>query len=360
MPNPYPLNKERIPMKVRNFMQEFVMREDRPFDSCHASTLLKLKDGGVLTAYFGGSWEKSPDTAIWVSRRCNDSWEPPRVAADVRGIAVWNPVLFRLRDGRIRLFFKAGKEIQDWKTYYADSCDEGETFSGPAELVPGDLSGGRGPVKNKPIRLRNGTVIAPASIERDGLWDAFADISEDDCANWEKSSPVPIRRVLLNQGGSTEAQVIHRPYDRHLLFGKGMIQPALWEDENGQVHMLCRTTSSRIFRSDSADGGHTWSLAYDTGLPNNNSGIDLCRLPNGVLALAYNPRENLPGYYKGPRTPLEIAVSQDNGRTFHHLVTLEDQAGNFAYPAIIADENRIMVTYTWNRERIRYCEFALE
>ena len=65
-------------MKVRNFMQEFVMREDRPFDSCHASTLLKLKDGGVLTAYFGGSWEKSPDTAIWVSRRRNDSWESLR------------------------------------------------------------------------------------------------------------------------------------------------------------------------------------------------------------------------------------------------------------------------------------------
>ena len=347
-------------MDVRNFIQEFVVEDDQPFDSCHASTLLKMNDGGVLTAYFGGFWEKSPDTAIWVSRRRGGVWEYPRVAADIRGIAMWNPVLFRRNDGAIRLFFKVGKEIQDWKTFYVDSWDEGETFSAPAELVPGDLSGGRGPVKNKPIRLKNGTAIAPASIERDGLWDAFADISEDDCVTWRKSAPVPIRRVLLNQGGCTEMQVIHRLYDRNLLFGKGMIQPTLWEDENGQVHMLCRTTSSRIFRSDSLDGGMTWSLAYDMGLPNNNSGIDLCRLSSGVLLLVYNPRENLPGYHKGPRTPLEVAVSLDNGHSFRHLLTLENHDGNFAYPAIIADDRQIMITYTWNRERIRYYSFFLE
>ncbi len=347
-------------MKANGFVQEFVMGEERPFDSCHASTLLKLKDGGVLTAYFGGSWEGSPDTAIWVSRRRNGVWEYPRKAADVRGIPMWNPVLFRLNDGTIRLFFKVGHEIPKWRTCYADSADEGETFSEPAELVPGDLSGGRGPVKNKPIRLRNGAVLAPASVEGDGLWDAFVDISTDGCASWKKSAPVPVRRVLLHQGGSEDLQVVHRPYDPHLLFGMGLIQPTLWEDAEGGVHMLCRTTSSRIFRSDSADGGKTWCLAYDTGLPNNNSGIDLCALQNGLLVLAYNPRENLPNFYKGPRTPLEAAVSLDNGQTFRRVLTLESGAGNFAYPSVIADGNQIMITYTWNRERIRYCSFTLE
>ena len=347
-------------MKAVQVTQEFAVPEDKPFDSCHASTLVELKGGGILVAYFGGSWEKAPDTAIWVSRKRGQAWEYPRVAADIRGVPLWNPVLFRRNDGSIRLFFKAGKEISEWKTYFSDSYDEGESFTPPAELVPGDDSGGRGPVKNKPIRLKNGAVLAPASLEAGGIWDCFVDISADDCVSWTKSAPVPLRRVLLHQGGSTDAQIIHRPYDPHLLFGRGMIQPTLWEDETGGVHMLCRTTSSRIFRSDSLDGGHTWSLAYDTGLPNNNSGIDACVLPDGALVLAYNPRENLPGYYKGPRTPLAAAVSLDQGRTFQPLLTLEDQAGNFAYPAVIAEGNRVMITYTWNRERIRFCSFVLE
>lgn len=344
-------------MKATHVTQEFVTPEERPFESCHASTLLTLKDGGLLAAWFGGSWEKNPDTAVWVSRRRNGVWEPPRVAADIRGVPIWNPVLFRRADGSIRLFFKAGHEIAAWKTWYADSRDEGDTFTAPAELVPGDASGGRGPVKNKPLRLRDGTVLAPASVEADGLWDAFVDISTDDGARWEKSAPVPVRRVLLRQG--VDPQVIHQPYDPHRLFGAGMIQPALWEDRDG-VHMLCRTTSSRIFRSDSADGGRTWSLARDTGLPNNNSGIDLCALPDGTLLLAYNPRENLPGFHKGPRTPLSVALSADGGRSFEPLLTLEDGAGNYSYPAIIAEGNRVMITYTWNRERIRFCSFILE
>ena len=149
-------------MKAVQVTQEFAVPEDKPFDSCHASTLVELKGGGILVAYFGGSWEKAPDTAIWVSRKRGQAWEYPRVAADIRGVPLWNPVLFRRNDGSIRLFFKAGKEISEWKTYFSDSYDEGESFTPPAELVPGDDSGGRGPVKNKPIcvlrapRRRNG------------------------------------------------------------------------------------------------------------------------------------------------------------------------------------------------------------
>ena len=59
--------------------------------------------------------------------------------------------------------------------------------------------------------------------------------------------PVPILLALM----------VDRPYDRHNIYGKGAIQPTLWEDQNGLVHMFLRTTSSRIFRSDSSDGGRT-------------------------------------------------------------------------------------------------------
>lgn len=347
-------------MTIRNFTQEFIMEEDRPFDSAHASTLLPLRDGGVLAAWFGGAWEKTRDVAIWAAKRVNGVWQAPFMVADVRGVPLWNPVLFRRADGTIELFFKVGNEIASWKTYYVLSHDEGETFTPMAELVPGDCSGGRGPVKNKPIRLRSGVVLAPASLEGE-LWDACVDISEDDCETWHMSSLVPIRRVHLGAGGPTNNAAVDRPYNRQFCYGKGLIQPTLWEDEDGAVHMFCRSTSSRIFRSDSLDGGKTWCTAYDTGLPNNNSGIDLARMQDGRIVLVYNPRENLPTYYKGPRTPLEVAVSCDNGETFETLKVLEDEPGNFCYPSVVVTpDNKVMITYTWNRLRIAYCSFTLD
>ena len=36
-------------MKLTDLRQEFLMGEERPFESCHASTLLKLKNGDIPT-----------------------------------------------------------------------------------------------------------------------------------------------------------------------------------------------------------------------------------------------------------------------------------------------------------------------
>jgi predicted neuraminidase len=336
-------------MKVVEFTKEFIIEEDRDFDSAHASTLLQLPGGDILAAWFGGSWEKDPNVAIWAARRRNGVWQKPVMVADTRGIALWNPVLFELTDKTIVLYYKEGATINEWRTLFIQSADGGETWTSPRELVKGDISGGRGPVKNKPIRLKNGNIVAPASLEGE-TWDAFVDISEDDGKTWYASQLVPLRRVGYNP------QMIDRPYNKYYCYGKGIIQPTLWEDENSHLHMLLRSTSSAIFRSDSTDGGKTWCTAYNTGLPNNNSGLDVVKLPDNTLVLAYNPTPNLPNYYKGPRTPLVLSYSKDNGVTWKELYVLEDQPGAYAYPSIICNEdNEIMVVYSWERERIVYC-----
>ena len=212
----------------------------RAFESAHASTLLELEDGAILAAWFGGSWEKAPDVAIWTAILRDGFWSEPEKTADCWGTACWNPVLFRGADGRIILYYKAGAEIEAWKTWYVESFDEGMHFTEPKELVEGDESGGRGPVKNKPIRLHDNTILAPASVEG-ALWDAFVDISSDDGKTWAKSSLVPLRRVGYQE------HALHVPYQKYACWGKGIIQPTLWQDANGDVHMLCRSTSSRIF-----------------------------------------------------------------------------------------------------------------
>ena len=159
-------------------------------DSCHASTVLPLDDGTVIAAWFGGSSEKKNDVNIYTSVRTEeDGWSEPVVVSAAAEIAHWNPVLFQKEDGTVILYFKVGKDTDYWQTYYATSTD-GRSWSTPKELVPGDNSGGRGPVKNKPIRLKDGTVLAPASTEIDGEWRAFVDISNDDGETWTRTENV--------------------------------------------------------------------------------------------------------------------------------------------------------------------------
>ncbi len=342
-------------MKLKSQLKEFLFTDDRPFHNCHASTVIALPGGDLLVAYFAGSKEGSPDVAIWCSRRTGGVWSPPELVVDEAELVHWNPVLFRQDNGRIVLHYKVGKPIPQWRTRVTISEDDGRTWSTPEELVPGD-QGGRGPVKNKLIALRDGTWLAPASLEGE-VWDSFADISTDEGKTWTQSSFVPVlhpRDQPLAEGET-----------RTRVPGMGLIQPTAWESAPGQVHMLMRSTGGFIYRSDSTDSGRTWSPAYRTYLPNNNSGIDLARMEDGTLVLAYNPI----GMYRGPRMPLLLSASRDNGDNWEELVVLEGEYrsytipleyGEFSYPAVIAQGSTVYVTYTWRRERIVCWTLELE
>lgn len=305
----------------------YVFGDDRPFVQCHASTIVQTQDGSLCCAWFGGIKEKDPGVAIWMSRFVDGKWLPCTRAAKVNDTAHWNPVLFRDPGRGLYLFFKVGPLIPSWRTYWMRSVDNGVTWSDPIELVPGD-EGGRGPVKNKPILLSDGAWLAPASTEA-GAWRCFVDRSEDGGKTWSRSADF-------------DAGTVEPPR-------KGIIQPTLWESAPGKVHALMRSDGGRVVRADSEDGGRTWKPAYETSLPNNNSGIDVMRLRNGRLLLAYNPvSENW-----GLRTPLDLAISKDNGTTWKTLAHLEDEEGEYSYPAIVETSEGVAVSYTWRRERIR-------
>lgn len=323
-------------MSLTKLIKEFIFEEERPFKSCHASTLLVLLNGDILVSWFGGTEEGASDVGIWLSKRVNGRWTFPKKVSVQENIPHWNPVLFQSAEGSIYLFYKVGYKIPEWITMVVKSDDHGDTWTAPRSLVEGDI-GGRGPVKNKVIILNNGIWLAPASIE-DQYWDAFVDYSVDQGKTWTKSKMVPLNRSDFK--------------------GKGVIQPALWESEPGMVHMVLRSTEGAIYRSDSKDAGKTWFTAYPTSLPNNNSGIDLTRLENGILALVYNPvKENW-----GARSPLVISLSYDNGDTWTDTYVLEDEKAGceYSYPAIVSKDSEIYITYTWNRQRIVLWKFLLD
>ncbi len=308
-------------------IDEFVITDETaPTKSCHASTLAIL-NGEIYCAWFGGTHEGHPDVTIWLSKRTADGWQTPMDMSDVNDVAHYNPVLFTHGD-TMYLYYKVGTSPREWATYYRKTTN-GIDWSEEKLLTQDD--DGRGPVKNKPILLSNGTVIAPMSYEYSAKSPrCYADITTD-MATYTKSERI--------KGDFLEM----------------LIQPTFLELEAGHVVSFLRSNTTRIYRSDSYDYGKTWTKATSIGLYNNNSGIDVAQNDDGVIALAHNPV----GEDWGARTPLVVGLSYDGGDTFEKQIVLEDVEGEYSYPSIISDGNKFYVSYTYNRELIKFCEIEL-
>jgi len=298
---------------------EFIFTQ-APFAQCHASTIVELPDGSLLAAWFGGVREGDTSVRIWGSRCVAGSWSAPEVLADAPGTPCWNPVLFRDRHDRIWLFYKYGSSAKTWKGAYRTSAD-GVTWTAATDLPPGVV----GPTKNKPVTLTDGSIVAGSSVETAFSWTCWTEISGDGGSTWRRTGPIAV------------------PW--HL---RGIIQPALWGDAQGRLKMLARSALGRIYEATSDDNGQTWTDAHPTALPNPNSGIDAVRMQDGAIALVYN-------HTTRGRSPLNIAFSRDNAETWWRTLTLEDEPGEYSYPAIIQTHDGLLhITYTWQRRRIKH------
>ena len=300
---------------------EFIFTQ-APFRSCHASTLVEVEPGRLLAAWFGGTDEGHRDVRIWWSVHDGMAWSKPEVAASELGYPCWNPVLFRSRSGKLFLFYKAGRDPMSWSGFVRQSDDGGQSWS-KAEILPAGLLG---PIKNKPIQLPDGTIVAGTSVESHRAWACWVERSSDDGKTWQKHGPITVPG---------------HPY--------GIIQPTLFSPDGNAVVMLCRSRNlGYICRAESRDGGKSWSAAEKTKLPHPGSGIDLVQTAEGTIFLVYN-------HTKIGRSPLNIARSDDGGTTWAMVSTLEDQPGEYSYPAIIqTSDGRLHICYTWKRRRIKH------
>lgn len=303
--------------------QEFLY-EKAAFPECHASTIAETP-GGLVAAFFGGTYEKHRDVCIWVCQHREGKWSAPVEAAN--GVAsaekrypCWNPVLYQVKDGPLLLFYKVGPSPSSWWGEMKRSSDEGQTWSAAEKLPEGML----GPVKNKPVLLPDGTLLCGSSSEHAG-WRLHFETTRDWGKTWTTSGPVHDGKDV------------------------GAIQPTILEHHGGRLQALSRSRGlGKVVECWSEDGGKTWSKPSATELPNPNSGIDGLTLRDGRHLLVYNHATG------GKRTPLNVALSAD-GKKWKQVLTLESEPGEYSYPAVIqGSDGKVHVVYTWNRKKIRY------
>ena len=302
---------------------EFIFTSEQvPFAQCHASTLAE-SNGRLVAAWFGGTAERNPDVGIWLARLEHEHWTVPVEVAngkqpDGSRYACWNPVLFQPRSGPLLLFYKVGPSPSRWWGMIMQSSDGGVKWSEPRRLPPGIL----GPIKNKPVQLKNGDILCPSSTEHDG-WRVHFERTSDLGATWEATLPV-------NSGKEFAA-----------------IQPSILWHADGRLEAIGRTKQGRIFEIWCEDQGKTWGPMRASALPNPNSGIDAVTLADGRQLVVYN-------HTTRGRTPLNVAVSAD-GEEWKAALVLETEPGEYSYPAVIqSSDGRVHISYTWRRLRIKH------
>lgn len=294
----------------------------------HPAAIEQLDNGDFYVVYYGGEGEYDGDTKVFGSRlkKGETEWSTPATIADTPNRAEGNGVVFQAPDGVVWLFYicRYGDTWSDSRINYKVSHDGAHTWSDSYLLTmeKGTM------VRNRPIVLGDGDYLVPI----------YHETGHDTEIVGADTSSFFLRYNPQKKEWSESTRIYSR---------MGNLQPAPVEVSPGHLICFCRRGGGYealddgwMVRSESNDGGRTWSPGEETKIKNANAAVDLLKLSSGNIMLVFNDNMN-------DRTPLSVAISTDGGKTFPHQRDILTGEGPYAYPmALEAEDGKIYVIYT--------------
>ena len=311
-----------------------------PFDSKapgpyrHPCMFDELDNGDLYAVYYGGAGEYEGDTAVYGLRKPHgsDSWTKPAVIADTPGLSEGNAVVWQGPNGKVWLFYltRYGETWSTSRIKYKTSNDGGHTWTDPRLLSfeEGLM------VRAHPIVLRDGNYLLPI----------YHETGHDTEIVGAKSTSLFYRFDPKTQKWTQTNRVGSRI---------GNIQPSVVQIDDKLLVAYSRRGGGYgpmkdgfLVRTESRDGGYTWSRGKDSQFPNPNAATDLIKLKNGHLLLVYNDNN------EGERMPLTVAISDENDRTWKYKRDIVTTGETAAYPtAVQTKDGKIHIMYTSHERR---------
>lgn len=293
---------------------------------------ITLKDGEILFIYshFTGASSSDYGHAYLASRYSTDkgkTWSKrDQIVIKQEGdMNVMSVSLLRLKDGSVALFYARKNSDEDCIPIMRISKDEAKTWSNPVPCIT-NKKGYFVLNNDRVIQLSNGRLLMPVALHKvpgEEKWSnrgkIFCYYSDDNGKSWNSSEQVPNPNKIITQ------------------------EPGVVELRNGNIFMFIRTDTGVQYASYSGDEGETWSPVELTDITSPLSPASIKRIPStGDLLLIWNNNGK-----NQKRTPLNIAISEDEGNNWSHIRTLESAPnGRFCYTAIHFIGKYILLAYS--------------
>jgi len=161
-----------------------------------------------------------------------------------------------------------------------------------------------------------------------------------------------------------DSEAIHK-VQRQMGWPAMLCEGSLYELKDGTVRMMLRSNTTRLWASDSYDGGATWAPPVETRFTDNCTKFHFGRLPDGRYYYVGCP-DPAP---KWRRNPLVLSLSTD-GSTFDCHYILGDtsfeaafpglhKGGNYGYPHSLVQDGYLYVIFSIQKERIAVIRTSL-
>lgn len=322
---------------------EKVIGQEKPGAYKHPAAITELDNGDLFITFYGGGGEYEDESKVYGIRRAKGEteWSEPQLLADTPFQGEGNGIAWQAPDGLVWLFYvqRYGDTWSDARIKAKVSEDGAKTWSDSLMLSfeMGTM------VRGRPIVLNNGKYLLPVYHETGG--------------DREEMGADTASYFLIHDPETRTWTPTERIYSKI-----GNLQPEPVQITDEHLIAYCRvggnyepSTTRYMIRAESHDGGMTWSPGEDSQFPNPNSAVSFIKLQNGNLLLAYNDNMN-------DRTPLTIAISEDNDKTWPHRRDIGTGNNTFAYPmAIQAKDGTIHVVYTTDaRKTVMLASFREE
>lgn len=300
---------------------------------------IRLKNGRILFVYShftGGSGDNA--SSFLAGRFSEDggrTWsKKDRLVLPNEGkMNTMSVSLLRLQNGKIALFYLRKNSLTDCVPYMRLSSDEAQSWSAPRRCI---RSPGYYVMNNdRAVQLSNGRILLPVALHNTPEVNHFFNgrlfcyISDDNGETWHRSQQVPNPQQVTSE------------------------EPGIVPLKDGRLLLFCRTTAGSQFISFSHDQGEHWSPLKPSAIRSPCSPASIERIPaTGDLLLVWNNTYAPNASSGGDRTPLTLAISSDEGKTWRKIKTLEDDPwGWYCYTAIEWVGNHVLLGYCAGNRR---------
>ena len=319
--------------------------------------LRRMPDGELLlVCTCGGTAEPAPEnrTYFWHSADEGRTWSARQELCPGVQRAAYCTEVFVLGERVVAYIALHSGKFTDWTCEMYESCDSGHHWKSIGRcLVDGEYT-----FMRSGIALAEGGILMPyqhypisaeedARLRAEGKYCWNADIDH-----------VESGVMFSRDGYRFEKRGAVKTYFRDQPVRWQWPEPTIVQLSDGAIAMLLRYNGTgALYRSDSADGGRSWSQPVRTDIPNPDNKPQLLRLDGTRIALLNTPN-GVCGFEH--RNPLEVWVSCDDLRTWKKIcVTCFD--GCYSYPsaALSSDGNSLHIAVDFNRHDVYFLSCGL-